>query len=352
MPETKVAQGGASDYSKILVIGPSWLGDMVMAQSLFIVLRKLYKNAHIAVVAPNWCQQVLDRMPQVDQVIQMPIGHRRLGLLVRWRLAKKIKSQQFDLAIVIPGSYKSALLPFFAAIPERRGYVGEYRYGILTDARPLDRNVLPLNVQHYAALAYQANYDWPKLATDPPHPKLVSYDVQQSGVLAKFSLHRLLPILALCPGAEYGPAKRWPVKHFAEVAKQMQIRGWQVWLFGSAKDVEICQQIAAQAGGDELYILAGKTSIGEAVDLMALADYVVTNDSGLMHVAAALERPLIALYGSSSDKFTPPLSKHSHRLSLHLSCSPCFKRDCPLGHTNCLQHILPNEVINLLSDSH
>jgi heptosyltransferase-2 len=183
------------------------------------------------------------------------------------------------------------------------------------------------------------------LPRDLPYPSLQICPEQLSSTLAKFHLANLnQPLLVLCPGAEYGPAKRWPAKHYAEIARAKHAIGWQVWLLGSAKDQKVAAEIQQLSNG-VCQDLTGKTDMGEAIDLLSLASLVVTNDSGLMHVAAALDRPIIALYGSSSAHFTPPLSNKAKILSLNLPCSPCFKRECPLEHFECLNKLLPAQVL-------
>lgn len=320
---------------KILVIGPSWVGDMVMAQSLFIALEQQHPDCVIDVLAPSWSLQLLQRMPEVNQAIAMPFGHGQFDLLGRIRFGQSLQIHQYDQAIVLPNSWKSALIPFFAKIPKRTGYIGEMRWGFINDARKLDKNLLTMTVQRFVALADVAEYAF---------PKLVISSAQQQAVIETFSINQQQKILALCPGAEYGPAKRWPIEHFAAVASQIAAKGWQVWLMGSEKDQSVTEEINLQAN-QVCRDFAGKTSLAEAVDLMSLANVVVSNDSGLMHVAAALDKKLIALYGSSDPGFTPPLHADATIINLNLECSPCFKRECPLGHTQCLVGISPDQVI-------
>jgi heptosyltransferase-2 len=322
---------------KILVIGPSWVGDMVMAQSLFIALKQQHPDCVIDVLAPVWSLQLLQRMPEVNQALAMPFGHGQFDLLGRLRLGRNLQAHQYDQAIVLPNSWKSALIPFFANIPKRTGYIGEMRWGLLNDGRKLDKALLTMTVQRFVALADVAvtNYAFPKLA--------ISLE-QQQAVIEKYSINLQQKILALCPGAEYGPAKRWPIEHFADVASQMAAKGWQVWLMGSDKDQTVTEQINSQSN-QVCRNFSGQTSLAEAVDLMSLANVVVSNDSGLMHVAAALDKKLIALYGSSDPGFTPPLHADATIINLNLECSPCFKRECPLGHTQCLVGISPDQVI-------
>jgi heptosyltransferase-2 len=329
---------------KILVVGPSWVGDMVMAQSLFITLKHQHPDCRIDVLAPAWSLPLLERMPEVHQGIAMPLGHGQFDLLSRFKIGKQLEIQHYDQAIVLPNSWKSALIPFFAGIPKRTGFLGELRWGLLNDARRLDKKRLTMTVQRFVALGL------PEGASQGPayaFPKLSISAEQQQQICQAFQINIDTKILALCPGAEYGPAKRWPAEHYAEVARQKQAQGWQVWLFGSDKDQAVAEQINRLSGGI-CRNFAGSTSLAEAVDLLSLADAVVSNDSGLMHVAAALDKKLVAVYGSSDPGFTPPLHERAEVISLNLDCSPCFKRECPLGHTRCLTDIAPAQVLAAL----
>ncbi len=333
-----------SQSFNILVVGPSWVGDMVMAQSLFTTLKQQHPDCLIDVLAPAWSLPLLKRMPEVRQGIAMPLGHGQFGLGARFALGKQLKAHRYDQAIVLPNSWKSALIPFFANIPKRTGYLGELRWGLLNDARNLDRNLLTMTVQRFVALGLPADAPQPP---NYPCPNLTIGVELQRQVRDKFQINTDSKVLALCPGAEYGPAKRWPVEHFAAVAQKKSAEGWQVWLFGSEKDRTVTEQINALSG-DICRDFAGETSLAEAVDLLSLVDAVVSNDSGLMHVAAALDKKVIAVYGSSDPGFTPPLNQAAEVISLNLECSPCFKRECPLGHTRCLTDIAPDRVLSAL----
>lgn len=315
----------------ILVVGPSWVGDMVMAQSLFKALRAKHPGVAIDVLAPGWSLPLLARMPEVRQGIVMPLGHGRLALSERWRLGRSLRGR-YRQAIVLPNSLKSAITPFAAGIRQRTGWRGEMRYGLLNDVRSLDKDQLTMTVQRFVALADTADAALP--AIQPPRLEVRGDDVQQA--LADLGISKTpdQQVLALCPGAEYGPAKQWPTVHYAELGRRFGRLGWEIWLFGSDKDRAVCEGVAATC--KMATNLAGRTSLEQAVDLMSLADAVVSNDSGLMHVAAALDRPLVAIYGSSDPGFTPPLNQHHRVVSLGLDCSPCFKRTCPLGTTACL----------------
>jgi heptosyltransferase-2 len=270
----------------------------------------------------------------------MPLGHGALGLKQRYRLGKSLRGERYDRAIITPRSFKSALAPFFAHVPVRTGYKGELRYGLINDMRPLDKTVLPQTVQRYVALGVDRD------ATLPPEiiPPALTIDAEnQQRLLQTLNLSLQQPVVGFMPAAEYGPAKRWPPDYFAALARQLIAQGRQVWLFGSAKDQPLCEEIARAAGAG-VTNLAGRTKLEDAVDLIALADLVVSNDSGLMHVAAATGRRIIAIYGSSSPAYTPPLTDKSTVLYLGLECSPCFKRECPLGHYRCLMDITVERV--------
>ncbi len=331
---------------------------MVMAQSLFITLKNNHPECQIDVLAPSWSSALIERMPEVTHVLAMPLVHGQFNFSARVLLGKKLRDQAYDHAILLPNSWKSALPPFFANIPLRTGYVGECRWGLLNDARRLDKSQLTMTVQRFVALGLPNTSDLPPKC---PTPRLSISPDQQAKAIEKFALNAaftqvseaeapqaLRPILALCPGAEYGEAKRWPVEHYAEVAKQKLADGWQVWLFGSEKDKVSAAQINTLAA-DGYVDFTGRTTLAEAVDLMSLAHTVVSNDSGLMHVAAALDKNLVALYGSSDPSFTPPLIAKAQIVSLKLSCAPCFKRECPLGTLACLRDITPDAVLKLIT---
>jgi heptosyltransferase-2 len=281
-------------------------------------------------------------MPQVAATHALPFGHGELKLAERRRFARTLP--HYDRAVVLPNSFKSALIPWHAGIAVRTGYRGEMRYGLLNDMRILDRKGLPLIVERYAALAQGAGE---ALARPVPEPRLAIDEATRRATAAKFGVDLDRPIAVFAPGAEYGPAKRWPPRHFASLAATLISRGFQVWLLGSKADAEITAQIQ-KLSGDACSDFAGRTSLDEAIDLMSFAAQVVTNDSGLMHIAAALDRPTAAIFGSSSPAFTPPLSARARIVTLKLECSPCFKRECPLGHTHCLVTLQPARVLEVL----
>lgn len=333
---------------RILIVGPSWVGDMVMAQTLFATLKNELAGCTIDVLAPGWSLPILERMPEVSDAIEMPLGHGVLDIPTRWRLARHLGQRGYDQAILLPNSLKSALIPFFAGIPRRTGWRGEMRYGLLNDLRKLDKTRYPLMIQRFAALAYPEGAPLPESL---PHPHLEADPDEAALLRERFELGEDKPVLALCPGAEFGPAKRWPPRHYAVVAGTMIERGWRVALFGSGNDRAAAEEIISELPGAqqrECRNLAGGTRLGEAIDLLSVADAVVSNDSGLMHIAAALDRPLAVVYGSTSPGFTPPLGERVEILSIPVDCGPCFQRECPLAHLKCLNELLPERVLAAL----
>lgn len=324
-----------------------------MAQSLFKVLKQRLPATDIDVLAPAWSRPILERMPEVNRGIDMPVGHGQLLLGERYRLGKSLRGL-YDQAILLPNSLKSALIPTFAQIPLRTGWRGEMRFGLLNDIRRLDKARYPLMVQRFVALAYPPGKSLPGLPSPLlPYPKLEVKQEQLPALLAAYQLDPERPVLALCPGAEFGPAKRWPEQHYAAVAAEKIRQGWQVWIMGSAKDQAVADAIRValpESAREACINLAGQTQLAEAIDLMSLASAVVSNDSGLMHIAAALNRPLVVVYGSTSPQFTPPLSDRVAIESLAVDCGPCFQRECPRSDQKmkCLQDLPPERVLQSL----
>lgn len=305
---------------RILIVAPNWIGDALMAQPLLARLRA--KNARVDVLAPEWVAPVARRMSEVDEVITAPFRHGPLQLAERWKLGRRLKARGYAEAIVLPNSWKAALVPFFAGIPVRSGYVGEARYGLLNRLfRQPDRRMR----EHYARLSGDDSPD------SLPEPCLNVDAARAAATRARFGLAARYAVL--CPGAEYGPAKRWP--YFRELAERLDL---PAVLLGSRNDQPAAQDVKGTN-------LVGKTTLDEAIDVIAGAEVVVTNDSGLMHVAAALGRPLVALFGSSSPEKTPPQSRRARVVWLKPECSPCFQRECPLGHFRCMREMSVETVL-------
>jgi heptosyltransferase-2 len=331
---------------KILVVSPSWVGDAMLAQPMFARLKQRHPGCRIDVFAPPWTEGLLRQMPEVHDVIINPFPHGTLQIGARMKAGKQLREARYDQVIVLPNSFKSALTPYFANIPHRTGYRGEMRFGLLTDARKLDKHQLPLMVERFAQLAEAPMHP---VHRPLPNPRLHVSEEQRQRALQKFGLELSKPVAVFCPGAEYGPAKRWPVPYFAELAQRLEARGYAIWLVGSPKDKEIGDKIVA-LGNQHSRNLCGQTELADAIALLSCAALVVSNDSGLMHIAAALDRTMLALFGSSSPKFTPPLSDKAQVIRLELPCSPCFKRVCPLGHFNCMMQMTPDKVVKFIPE--
>ena len=322
--------------TRSLVIAPQWIGDAVMTEPL--MRRLANRGEKLTVGALPWVAPVYRAMPQVLEVIEFPFAHGGLQFKARRSIAKRIRGQ-FDTAYVLPNSLKSALLPFLASIPKRIGYLGEARIGLLTHRLKNPKNKPPM-VAFYSALSGEAGLD-----ADRPQLHVPEADI--NATLAELGLQRGA-YTVFAPGSEYGPAKRWPAAHYVALANQL---AGPVLLLGSGKEAELCAEIAAKA--PNCLNLAGKTTLNQAILAQAASKLIVSNDSGLMHVAAALGVPQVAIFGSSSPLHTPPLSEKAVVLWLKtdpaytppLDCAPCFERECPLGHTRCLNDLSAERVL-------
>ena len=304
------------------------------------VVPGLAARGDVHFLAPNATAALATRMDGVASVQRLGTTHGAFGFGERLRVGCRLRDLRCDQAVVLPSSFKSALTPLFAGIPRRTGWRGEFRYGVLNDVRQLDRVRWPRLVDRFAALADVA----------PATPRLTADPAARQRLLAKHRLRTEGPVVALCPGAAYGPAKRWPAEHFAALARRCTSAGAEVWIVGSAKETSIGEAICASQDPDGRGVvnLTGRTSLLEVVDLLSAANVVVSNDSGLLHVAAALDVPVVAVYGSTSPDFTPPLGSRAATVQRELGCRPCFQRECPLGHTDCLQGLAPAEVFKAI----
>lgn len=314
------------------------------------LLRRLAaRGERLTVGALPWVAPVYRAMPQVAEVIEFPFAHGGLQFKARRALAQQFaqRREPFDAAYVLPNSLKSALLPFLASIPKRVGYLGEARIGLLTHRLKNPKHKPPM-VAFYSALSGERD-----VASD--RPRLMSDPAQTALDLALWGLQPQA-FVVMAPGAEYGPAKRWPTAHFGELARQLQAaQGLRTVLLGSGKEAPLCDEIAQCCPG--ALNLAGKTSLPQALSLIAAARHVISNDSGLMHVAAAFGVPQVAVFGSSSPLHTPPLSdkaavvwlKQDPTYQPALDCAPCFERECALGHTRCLNDVMPARVLQAMA---
>jgi heptosyltransferase-2 len=332
-----------SSAAKVLIVGPSWVGDMVMAQSLYRLLLARQPQPEIHVLAPLWSLPILERMPEVARGIEIAVGHGELGLRTRYALGVRLREERYGQAIVLPRSAKAALVPFFARVPRRTGFRGEWRYGLLNDMRRFDPQ-LDQTVKRFVALAPERAASTMGLPV-PPRPRLRIDPANRERLWRDLDLPRNVRIVAMMPGAEYGPAKRWPSDRFGELAARLAAEGIGVLVLGSAKERYLGEEIVRVAALRLVRNLCGETTLADAIDLLAASDVAVSNDSGLLHVAAATDTHVIALYGSSSPSFTPPLTDAKTVIYLALDCSPCFQRECPLSHLRCLRDIDVGRVL-------
>ncbi|MCD9529320.1 lipopolysaccharide heptosyltransferase II [Photobacterium carnosum] len=339
--------------TKILIIGPSWIGDMVMSQCLYIELKKQHPDCIIDVMAPGWCKTVLARMPEINQTIEMPLNHGDFNFFARYQLGKILRDNHYDHAYILPNSAKSALIPFFANIPTRTGWKGEMRYGLLNDLRN-NKKSFNLMIERYISLAHPASaMTGSGCLTDMPFPTLTVDTNNQQQVIEKFNINQNRTSIALCPGAAYGSAKCWPIDHYTSVAKSLIEAGCNILLFGSDNEKKLTDQIEKSLSNDAQHYchnLAGKTSLTDVIDLLASSSTVIGNDSGLMHVAAAVQCNVVALYGPTTPNYTPPLTDKKVILHTDISCRPCFKRECPLKHNKCMTEISPQQVIAAINN--
>ena len=320
-----------------------------MAQPLLTLLQRADPMGSIVALAPRWVSPLFGAMPEVDDVIITDLEHGVLQWSARKRYVRAVAEAGFDRAFVLPNSFKSALIPWLAGIRERIGYRGEARYGAINHRAEDPDPSLSMSAR-YAALAGMAGI---RVELPLPTPRLIVDASTIEMMRTRFGFDPDAPLIALCPGAEYGPAKRWPTEHFETLASRLldETPEAQIVLLGGSGDRVAGDAIAAAVSDPRLHNFIGLTSLAEAIALIAAAASVVSNDSGLMHVAAALTRPQVALFGSSDPRHTPPLSPRARVLWLHLDCSPCFERVCPLGHLNCLVNITPELVVDSMQNN-
>lgn len=313
---------------------------MVMSQVLYKLLRRRFEDCEIDVLAPPASLPMVSRMREVNRGIRFEFAHGELGLGKRFAFGEALKKNQYSRAIILPNSLKSALVPFAAEIPIRTAFRGEYRYFLVNDMRLMSKRRLPRMIDRFAVLATRTGNSAPD---DIPLPELMMDDANQQALIEKLQLNLARPILALCPGAEFGDAKKWPAGHYRTLMHKAIEQGYQVWVMGGPADADTAAEIVAGTI-DHCVNLAGKTSLLDVVDLLHLCRQVVSNDSGLMHIAAAVGVQTTVVYGSTSPEFTPPLTDKLDIVSLGLPCSPCFKRECPLKHKNCLNQLEPDMI--------
>ena len=331
---------------KILIVGPSWVGDSVISQSLLKEILLKSKEAEIDVLSPEWTRNIFSRMDEVSKTIKLPFSHGEIKLKERVDLGKELKRKNYDQAIVLPNSLKSALVPYFSEIPIRTGWRGEMRYFLLNDMRILDKNIFPRMVDRFVALAFKKNEDLP---LSIPYPSLKTDKENLDLLRVNFKIDLTSPLICLCPGAEFGPAKRWPTKYYSKVANEYLKKNWQVILLGSMNDVRIGKEIKGNINKESGFLnLIGQTKLVDTIDILSSANLVLTNDSGLMHIAASVDTPLVALYGPTSPEFTPPLSNRVKVIKNNEGFTKLRSGDLEDGYHQSLKDIKPEEVLAVL----
>jgi heptosyltransferase-2 len=338
----------------ILIIAPNWIGDAVMTQPLLTALKTQHPNSTIDVLASNWVAPIYRACTEVNDVIEADFQHKQLQWRLRKQLARELQLKNYQACFILPNSFKSAIIPWLANIPFRIGYRGELRFGLINLALNNPSKVKrPPMIEHYLALS-QLLTDGNPITASPPEPKLYVSPGAKQSTNKKLLDANLDPnaVFIFCPGAEYGPSKRWPTNHFAALANNLihTHSNANIILLGSKSDHPLAEEMLQQCqSSTKIHNWCGNTSLDEAIALIGLAKAVVSNDSGLMHIAAALKTPQVAIFGSSDPAHTPPLSEKARVIWLNLPCSPCHKKECPLGHLKCLNDILPQQVFATLN---
>ena len=328
---------------RILVVGPTWVGDSVIAQSLYRHIKQLNADATVDVLAPKYLHGLLKRMPEISRTIDMPLAHKQLGLRKRRRIGVALRNR-YNRAIILPRSLKAALIPWFAKIPIRTGFQGEMRYGLINDLRKLDSDAMPRLDDRFVYLGQPKQMPLPK---EIMSPCLIAKLVNAQICMDHLGINNESPIMILAPGAAYGPSKQWPAHHFAELAERYNNKGYQIWILGSNKDQSICRKITDETKVP-IHNLCGHTTLEDSIDLLAQAKIVVSNDSGLMHIAAAAGCFVVGIFGATTPEYTLPISKRVRYSWAKLSCSPCWQRTCRYGHYHCLTRITPENITSIV----
>ena len=325
---------------RILIVGPTWVGDSVIAQSLYRRIKQLNAAAAIDVLAPKYLHGLLKRMPEIRYTIDLQLAHKQLGLSRRKQIGISLRDR-YNQAIILARSLKAALIPWFAQIAIRTGFRGEMRYGLINDMRKLDRDAMPRLADRWVHLGQPKQMRLPK---EIPPPRLSIKPANAQICMEHLALNNNSPIMALAPGAAYGPSKQWPARYFTETAEHYRKQGYQIWLLGAKNDQAICRQIT-EATDMPISNLCGRTSLEDTIDILAQADIVVSNDSGLLHIAAAVGCSVIGIFGSTTPEYTLPSSDQVRYSWTQLPCSPCWQKTCRYGHYHCLTRITPKDIM-------
>lgn len=326
----------------ILVRGTNWIGDVVMTLPAVAAVRKTLPDAAVAVLAKPWVAELYHICPDVDEVILFQSPGRHSGLAGKFRLAAELKERKFDAAILLQNAIEAAIIAHLAGIPVRAGYNSDGRGFLLTHSVGRTKEIRKVHqIDYYLemvrALGFQSGGKDVRLQPGKDYEEIAE-DLLKAHAAAGNG-----PLVGIAPGATYGPAKMWFPDRFARVADRIvENFGARVLLFGSRGDQDVAESVRRYASRP-LINIAGRTTLKEAVALIARCDLFLSNDSGLMHVAGALGVPMIAIFGSTNPAATSPVGNRSIVITKAVNCSPCLKKKCPTDF-RCMDRIGADEV--------
>ncbi|OGQ86336.1 MAG: lipopolysaccharide heptosyltransferase II [Deltaproteobacteria bacterium RIFOXYD12_FULL_56_24] len=325
---------------KILIRSTNWIGDAIMTTPAVRTIRENFPAAEITILAYPWVADIFTACPQVDRVMLYEKKGRHKGLAGMWRLGRELAAQRFDLAILLQNAFSAAVLALLAGIPVRAGYRRDGRGLLLSHGVTIRKSTRARHQVYY----YQEMLKDLGLACSPQELFLALPDSATVWAEDFLAANAKRPVVGLNPGAAYGPAKCWPVERYAGLAKRLaEEQGATLLVFGTASDTEAAAEIGAAAPGQVLD-LTGKTTLAEAMALIGRCDAFVTNDSGLMHVAAAQKTPLVAIFGSTDAVATGPFASKVEVVNKNMPCSPCLETHCPRNDLACMLEIGVDEV--------
>lgn len=329
---------------KILIRSTNWIGDAVMTTPAVRSIRENFPDSHIYVLVNPWVSDIFSNSPYVDEIIYYDKKEKHKGLTGMWRLARELGKKKFAMAILLQNAFEAALICKMAGIPVRVGYNRDCRGLLLTHPISVRKDIKKVHQVHY----YQGILADLGLACGPDELFLNVADSDRQWAIDKLKTSEINgPIIGINPGAAYGPAKRWPAKKYGRLAaKLVAEEGAIIIVFGTEADREAAQTIKDCVAG-QIINLCGKTTLSQAIAMIEKCDCFVTNDSGLMHVAAALKTPLAAIFGSTDHIATGPFSNNAVIIRKDIACSPCMKTHCSTGF-ECMMQISAEEVFNVI----
>jgi len=335
---------------RVLIKAVNWLGDVVMSLPAMRAVRRAFPDAHTAVLIKQELASFFDGETWLDEVIPYQVASGIAGLNDRRKIVSEIRTRHFDLAVLMPNSFESALWITAAGIPRRAGFAVDARGAMLTHKASPSHDALDGHQMHY----------WLAMARETlgiegaPGDLSISPASQHVTMMREWLATRrrkpASPLIAIAPAAAYGPAKEWPAEKFAAVIDGLADRfDAECVLVGAPSERAKCEEVAAKSHSGAI-VSAGETSIGELIALLSISSGFAGNDSGAMHLAGALGIPTVAIFGSTNPLRTGPAKARSRVIWHHLECSPCLARTCRFGHYNCLREIEPKEILQALGE--